>query len=68
MDLSLLISKGKKMPRWNVLMTTTDYVEVEAENTRDAEMKAFQMYKDKEIMPMYPMFLCEEYDLIDDEE
>ena len=49
-------------------MTTTDYVEVEADNPRDAEMKALDMYKHNEMMPMYPRFLCDECDLIEENE
>ncbi len=56
------------MPKWNVLMTTTDYVEVEAENPRDAEMVAWGMYKNGDVKPEHPEFICEEVDLIDDEE
>ena len=56
------------MPKWNVLMTTTDYVEVEAENPRDAEMVAWGMYKNGDVKPEHPEFICEEADLIDDEE
>ena len=56
------------MPRWNVLMTTNNYVEVEADTHRDAEMKAFKMYQRCEVRPEYPIFICEEADLIDEEE
>lgn len=56
------------MPKWNVLMTTADYVEVEADNARDAEMEAFRMYKDGDIRPEHPEFVCEEADLIGDDD
>ena len=56
------------MPRYSVLMTTANYVEVEAEDPRDAEMVAWGMYKDGEVTPEHPEFICEEADLIDDEE
>jgi len=56
------------MPKWSVLMTTAIYVEVEAEDPRDAEMVAWGMYKDGEITPEHPEFICEEADLLDDEE
>jgi len=55
------------MPRYSVLMTTSDDVEVEADNPRDAEMEALRMYQRCEIRPEYPFFTCEEADLIDDE-
>jgi hypothetical protein len=48
-------------------MTTSDYVEVKADNPKDAEMEALRMYQRCEIRPEYPFFTCEEADLIDDE-
>ena len=54
--------KGIKMKTYNVLMTTSDYVEIEADNPKEAEMKAFKMYQRCEIRPEYPEFLCEEAD------
>lgn len=56
------------MPKYNVLMTTNDYVEVEANNHIDAEMVALNMYRFGEIRPEHPVFICEEADLINDEE
>mgnify|MGYP003333982691 FL=1 len=56
------------MPKWNVLMTTADYVEVEADTNVDAELAAFALYKSGEIRPEHPIFVCEEADLIDDKE
>ena len=53
------------MPRYSVLMTTSDYVEVEASNAREAEMEALRMYQRCEIRPEYPFFTCEEADLIE---
>jgi hypothetical protein len=50
------------MKTYNVLMTTAEYVEVEADNPKEAEMKAFQMYQRNEMRPEYPEFLCEEAD------
>jgi hypothetical protein len=47
-------------------MTTADYVEVEAESPKDAQMVAFGMYKDGDIRPEHPEFLCEEVDLIEE--
>jgi hypothetical protein len=48
-------------------MTTANYVEVEAEDPREAEMVAWGMYKDGEITPEHPEFICEEADLLDEE-
>ena len=56
------------MPKWNVLMTTTEYVEVEADTPANAELEAFKMYQRCEIRPEYPLFVCEECDLIEEDE
>lgn len=56
------------MPKWNVLMTTENYVEVEADTPRDAEMQALRMYQKCEIRPEYPLFICEEADLVEENE
>jgi len=56
------------MPRWNVLMTTEQYVEVEAETPAKAEMEAFHMYQRCEVRPEHPLFICEQADLIEEEE
>jgi hypothetical protein len=56
------------MPKYSVLMTTADYVEVEATDPRDAEMVAWEMYKEGEIRPEHPEFICEEADLIEGDE
>lgn len=53
------------MPKWSVLMTTADYVEVEADNPMDAELVASEMYANGEIRPEHPTFLCEEADQIE---
>jgi hypothetical protein len=53
------------MPKWNVLMTTEGYVEVEADTPKDAEMEALRMYQRCEIRPEYPIFVCEEADLVE---
>ena len=55
------------MAKWQVLMTTSDYVEVEADSPKEAEAKALGMYERCEIRPEYPLFVCEEADLIDEE-
>ena len=54
------------MPKWNVLMTTQAYVEVEADNPRDAEMEGLRMYQRCEIRPEYPIFVCEQDDLVEE--
>ena len=56
------------MSRWNVLMTTNNFVEVEANTPAEAEMVAFKMFKSGEVAPEYPLFICEEADLIEEEE
>jgi hypothetical protein len=60
--------RRKKMPKWNVLMTTSDYVEVDANSPREAEMEALRMYERCEIRPEYPFFVCEECDLVEEDE
>jgi hypothetical protein len=56
------------MPKWNVLMTTSGYVEVEADTPAKAEMEAFHMYQRCEVRPEYPIFICEKDDLIEEDE
>ena len=56
------------MPKWNVLMSTDAYVEVQANTAREAEMEALRMYQRCEIRPEYPIFMCEEADLIEENE
>ena len=57
------------MSKWNVLMETTDFIEVEAATHEEAAMKAFEMYRKGEIDPPdNPIFVCEKCDLIDDED
>jgi hypothetical protein len=55
------------MKKWYVLMTTSNYIEVEADNARDAEMEGLRMYQEGDIRPEYPEFVCEEEDLIEEE-
>jgi hypothetical protein len=50
------------MKKYSVLMTTADYVEVEANTPEEAEMLAFKMYRQGEIRPEHPIFVCEEAD------
>ena len=54
------------MPKYSVLMTTADYVEVDADNPAEAELLVAEMYADGEIRPEHPSFLCEEADLIEE--
>lgn len=57
------------MPKYAVLITCQEYVEVEGENAKDAEWKAYEEYKNGylEIEPHFE-FICEEADLIEEEE
>ena len=54
------------MPKWNVMMTTAQYIEVEADTPAQAEMKGLKMYQMCEVRPEYPLFVCEEADLIEE--
>ncbi len=54
------------MTMWNVLMTTADYVEVEADTPAQAEMVAFKRYKAGEFRPEHPIFICEEADKVEE--
>jgi len=56
------------MKKWHVLMTTSNYIEVEAETSAEAEMEGLRMYQRCEVKPEYPIFTCEEADLIEEEE
>jgi hypothetical protein len=50
-------------------MQTHQYVEVEAEDARDAEMEAYDLWKSGGVdMDTYPTFICEEADLVEEEE
>jgi hypothetical protein len=55
------------MPKWSVLMTTAQYIAVEADSPEDAELVALSLYDDGEVIPELPSFLCEEADLIEEE-
>ena len=54
------------MTKWNVLMTTADYVVVEADTPEQAEREASRLYEMCEIRPQYPLFVCEEADKLED--
>lgn len=57
------------MPKYNVLITTQEYVEMEGEDAQDAEMKAYWSWKRGEIEHnALPEFICEEADLIKENE
>ena len=57
------------MPKYNVLITTQEYVEMEGEDAKDAEMKAYRSWKRGEFeRNALPEFICEEADLIEGEE
>jgi hypothetical protein len=56
------------MPKYTVLITCQEYVEVEADNHVDAEWKAYEAYKNGELeVDPYFQFVCEECDLVEDE-
>lgn len=57
------------MPKYNVLAETREYFEIEADNANDAGMKALYMWRSGEIVvDCSPEFICEECDLIEEEE
>jgi hypothetical protein len=58
------------MPKYAVLITCQEYVEVEGENAKDAEWKAYEAFKNGELYIDDPAleFVCEEADLIEEEE
>jgi len=56
------------MATYHVLMTTTQYVEVLADNAHDAEIEALRLWQAGEIeQSEYPEFTCEECDREEDE-
>jgi hypothetical protein len=57
------------MPRYNVLVISQEYREIEADTAVDASMVAYRMYQKGDIIPdACPEFVCEEADLIEEEE
>jgi hypothetical protein len=57
------------MPKYNVLAETKEYFEIDANNANDAAMKALYMWRSGEIVvDNSPEFICEECDLIEEEE
>lgn len=55
------------MPKYNVLVTCQEYVEVDAKDARDAEWVAYKDYRmgEIEIEPHFA-FVCEECDLVEE--
>ena len=60
---------GKDMPRYNVLITINQYIEISAVTPEDAELEAYRAFKHGEILiDQSPIFICEEEDLIKEDE
>jgi hypothetical protein len=57
------------MPKYAVLITCQEYVEIEGDNAKDASWKAYEEYRNGylEIEPHFE-FVCEEADLIEEDE
>jgi hypothetical protein len=56
------------MPKYYVLAEIHQYVEVEADNAKDASMKAFRQWQTGKLdIDEAPIFICEECDLIEEE-
>lgn len=56
------------MPKYNVLVTCEEYVEVDAKDARDAEWVAYQDYRKGELtIEPHFAFICEEFDLVEEE-
>jgi hypothetical protein len=57
------------MPRYSVLIISQEDREIEADSAKDASMVAYRMYMAGDIVPdACPEFVCEECDLIEEEE
>jgi hypothetical protein len=57
------------MPKYSVLITSQEYVEVDGDDAKDAEMKAYRSWKRGDFeRNALPEFLCEEADLIEETE
>ena len=57
------------MPKYNVLITINQYIEISAVTPKDAEMEAYRAYKRGEIViNESPIFVCEECDLVKEDE
>jgi hypothetical protein len=58
-----------KMPKYAVLITCQEYIEVEGEDAKDAEWKAYESWKNGEIeLDPALEFICEECDLIEEKQ
>jgi hypothetical protein len=56
------------MPKYAVLITCQEYVEVDAKDARDAEWVAYQGYRNGELeIEPHLVFVCEECDLVEEE-
>ena len=57
------------MPKYAVLITCQEYVEIEAENANDASWKAYEEYRNGylEVEPHFE-FVCEESDRLEEED
>jgi hypothetical protein len=57
------------MPKYAVLITCQEYVEVEGDTAEDAEWKAYQAFHNGElVVDPYFQFVCEEADRLEEEE
>jgi len=69
MALFFSINGRLKMPKYEVLITCHEYVEVEGENAKDAEWKAYEAFRNGELVIDPALeFVCEEADLVEEEE
>jgi sensor histidine kinase YesM len=56
------------MPKYNVLMTINQYVEMDGETAEDAEIAAWKLFRNGDItIDESPIFICDECDLIEEE-
>jgi hypothetical protein len=57
------------MPKYNVLMTINQYVEMDGETAEDAEIAAWKSFRKGEItIDDSPIFICDECDLVEENE
>lgn len=57
------------MPKYNVLATINEFFEVEADSADDAESVAFERYRTgKLVIDACPIFVCDECDLLENED
>jgi hypothetical protein len=55
------------MPKYNVLMTINQYVEMDGETAEDAEIAAWKSFRKGEItIDDSPIFICDECDMIEE--